>query len=58
MRKCRLNTCKNKASKEFKFNAESYTTMEFHLVGPFYKFCSDQHMTQWKEENKASYLSA
>jgi YHS domain-containing protein len=52
MKKCHLNSCDKEADKNFELNAEAYTPMEFHLTGPYYKFCSENHLKQWKEENK------
>lgn len=57
MKNCHLEKCEKQASKEFTLNAESYTRWEFHIVGPYYRFCSQSHLDKWKDINKEFHIS-
>jgi hypothetical protein len=50
MKKCTLNTCDKESDKKFELNAEAYATMEFHIRGPFYYYCSKEHLDKWVEQ--------
>ena len=48
MKKCVLDSCDKESNKNFELNAEAYTPMDFHLRGPFYHFCSKEHLDKWR----------
>jgi YHS domain-containing protein len=51
MDKCKLDNCDKQAEKSVELNAEDFTRMEFHIRGPYYHFCSNDHLEQWVKDN-------